>query len=39
MVRQAGAREVHGRISCYTGDYLTELVDIEELISARQKRK
>ena len=24
--------------ACYTGDYPTELVNIEELISARQKR-
>jgi len=25
--------------ACYTGDYPTELVNIEELIAARQKRK
>jgi len=24
--------------ACYTGDYPTELVNIEELVSARQKR-
>jgi hypothetical protein len=25
--------------ACYTGDYPTELVNIEELIASRQKRK
>ena len=27
------------RYACYTGDYPTDLVNIEELISARQKWK
>jgi amidophosphoribosyltransferase len=25
--------------ACYTGDYPTELINIEELIAARQKRR
>ena len=39
-LRKAVADENHEYCyACYTGDYPTELVNIEELISARQKRK
>ena len=38
-LRKAVADENHEYCyACYTGDYPTELVNIEELITARQKR-
>jgi hypothetical protein len=38
--QDSGRRRKHEYCyACYTGDYPTELVDIEELIAARQKGK
>jgi amidophosphoribosyltransferase len=38
-LRKAMADDKHEYCyACYTGDYPTELVNIDELISARQKR-